>query len=141
MYATAYEQLARNIELFRAGRSFKELEAENVRLPDEYLGQLFSSFAHGMGLGNEWPIMMTAGKGDVVGGDGGGYDGLLETGMVMCIESYIGERGGPDGVKLEQQILVTDLLEEGCRRVLPLELDRRFGFDIRLVNGVVDLRW
>ena len=108
MYATAYEQLARNIELFRAGRSFKELEAENVRLPDEYLGQMFSSFAHGMGLGNEWPIIMTAGKGDVVGGYGGGYDGLLETGMVMCIESYIGERGGPDGVKLEQQILVTD---------------------------------
>ena len=28
--------------------------------------------------------------------------------MVMCIESYIGELGGPDGVKLEQQILVTD---------------------------------
>ena len=97
------EQHARNIELFRAGRSFKEIEAENVRLPDEYLGQMFSSFAHGMGLGNEWPVIMTAGK-----GYGGGYDGLLEAGMVMCIESYIGELGGPDGMKLEQQILVTD---------------------------------
>ena len=26
----------------------------------------------------------------------------------MCIESYIGEVGGPDGAKLEQQILVTE---------------------------------
>ena len=44
-----------------------------------------------------------------------------------------GRRGGG--------FICADLLEEGRRRVLPLELDRRFGFDIRLVNGVVDLRW
>ena len=108
VYATAYEHVARNVELFRAGRSFKEIEAQSVKLPDEYLEQMFSGFAHGMGLGNEWPIIMTAGKCGAVGGYGGGYDGVLEAGMVMCIESYIGEVGGPDGVKLEQQILVTE---------------------------------
>jgi Xaa-Pro dipeptidase len=27
--------------------------------------------------------------------------------MTICIESYIGEEGGAEGVKLEQQVLVT----------------------------------
>jgi hypothetical protein len=28
--------------------------------------------------------------------------------MTLCVESYIGEQGGAEGVKLEQQCLVTD---------------------------------
>ncbi len=28
--------------------------------------------------------------------------------MTISIESYIGEVGGPDGVKLEEQILITE---------------------------------
>ncbi len=28
--------------------------------------------------------------------------------MVICIESYIGETGGAEGVKLEEQVLVTE---------------------------------
>ena len=28
--------------------------------------------------------------------------------MVLCVETYIGEVGGLDGVKLEDQVLVTD---------------------------------
>jgi hypothetical protein len=27
--------------------------------------------------------------------------------MAICIESYVGEAGGPEGVKLEQQLLIT----------------------------------
>jgi len=27
--------------------------------------------------------------------------------MTICIESYMGEEGGTEGVKLEQQVLVT----------------------------------
>ena len=27
--------------------------------------------------------------------------------MVLCVESYIGEQGGNEGVKLEEQVLVT----------------------------------
>jgi Xaa-Pro aminopeptidase len=37
-----------------------------------------------------------------------GYDGVIEPGMTLCVESYIGEDGGAEGVKLEQQLLVTD---------------------------------
>ena len=28
--------------------------------------------------------------------------------MTVCVESYIGEVGGEEGVKLEQQVLITD---------------------------------
>jgi Xaa-Pro aminopeptidase len=28
--------------------------------------------------------------------------------MTICVESYIGEDGGQEGVKLEQQMLITD---------------------------------
>ena len=38
---------------------------------------------------------------------GGGYHGVLEVGMTLCIESYAGETGGPDGVKLEEMVLIT----------------------------------
>jgi Xaa-Pro aminopeptidase len=38
----------------------------------------------------------------------GSYDGVLAPGMTICVESYIGEEGGAEGVKLEQQVLVTD---------------------------------
>ena len=45
---------------------------------------------------------------------------MIEENMTLCVESYIGAEGGPEGVKLEQQVLVT---AEGCRLLstFPLE--------------------
>ncbi|HBI9056858.1 TPA: aminopeptidase P family protein, partial [Acinetobacter baumannii] len=40
--------------------------------------------------------------------DSYGYDGVLEPGMVMCVESYVGHKAGGPGVKLENQILITE---------------------------------
>ena len=37
-----------------------------------------------------------------------GYDGVLEAGMTICVESYIGRDGGTEGVKLEEQVLITE---------------------------------
>jgi len=42
------------------------------------------------------------------------YDGVIEPGMVLAVESYIGEVNGADGVKLEEMILVTD---QGSRQL------------------------
>ena len=39
--------------------------------------------------------------------DDWGYDGVIEEGMVLSVESFIGEVGGDEGVKLEQQVLIT----------------------------------
>jgi Xaa-Pro aminopeptidase len=36
------------------------------------------------------------------------YDGVLEPSMAMCVESYVGKVGGVDGVKLEEQVLITE---------------------------------
>jgi Xaa-Pro aminopeptidase len=40
--------------------------------------------------------------------DEAGYDGTIEPGMTLCVESYIGPDDGTEGVKLEEQILVTE---------------------------------
>jgi Xaa-Pro dipeptidase len=37
-----------------------------------------------------------------------GFEGELETGMIFCVESYVGASGGREVVKLEQQILMTE---------------------------------
>jgi Xaa-Pro aminopeptidase len=34
----------------------------------------------------------------------GAYDGVFEENMVVCIECYVGEFGGREGVKLEQPV-------------------------------------
>jgi Xaa-Pro aminopeptidase len=39
--------------------------------------------------------------------NGGDYSGVFEENMVISVESYIGEVGGKEGVKLEDQYLVT----------------------------------
>ena len=36
-----------------------------------------------------------------------GYDGTIEEGMTLCVESMIGSEGGREGVKLEEQVLIT----------------------------------
>ena len=35
------------------------------------------------------------------------YDGVVEPGMVLTVESYMGAVGGRNGVKLEEQVLIT----------------------------------
>ena len=52
----------------------------------------------------------------------GDYSGVFEENMVICIESYIGEAGGKQGVKLENQYLVTSNGLELFNSSLPLHL-------------------
>lgn len=37
-----------------------------------------------------------------------GYDGVIESGMTLCVESYLGAAGAFQGVKLDEPILVTE---------------------------------
>ena len=50
--------------------------------------------------------------------------GVVEPGMVICIESYIGSAEAGQGVKLEEQLLVTD---SGCERLSRMPFDERLG--------------
>ena len=54
-----------------------------------------------------------------------GYDGVIEPGMVICVERYTCGEGGIQGVKLEQQVLDT---EAG------IEILSRFSFDEALLQ-------
>jgi Xaa-Pro aminopeptidase len=40
--------------------------------------------------------------------EGSGYDGVLEAGQCLCVEAYVGTVGGSCGVKLEDQVLITE---------------------------------
>jgi len=102
LYALAHEQVCRNAALFRPGCSFFEIADLAWRLPPPYAEYEQPAIAHGIGLCNEFPLVMHRGRQDDTG-----HDGLIETGMVLCVESYVGVPGGREGVKLEQQILVT----------------------------------
>ena len=51
--------------------------------------------------------------------------GFLQSGMTVCIESYIGAIGQREGVKLEDQVLVT---ETDC------EILSRYPFEAELLK-------
>jgi len=106
LYRQAREQIAHNLELVRPGLGFREFSERALRLPERYRANRYSAIAHGVGLCDEYPAIYY--PEDVAAT---GYDGVLEAGMTICVESYIGEAGGSEGVKLEEQVLVT---ETGC---------------------------
>jgi Xaa-Pro dipeptidase len=117
LYQLAHEQVQRNCELFRAGRSYRDVGVDAWHLPEPYAKYEQPAIAHGIGLCNEYPLIMNSKWFDTEG-----FDGELEAGMVFCIESYVGAPGGAEGVKLEQQILVT---ESGYELLSDLEFEEQ----------------
>ena len=103
LYGLAYEQIHTNIALMKPGMSLREFSEKSFKLPENCVVNRYSVVFHGVGLADEYPGCVYAQD-----FDHGGYDGMIEPGMTLCIESYIGEDGGDEGVKLEQQMLVTD---------------------------------
>lgn len=103
LYEAAQEQVLRNAELLRPGLSFREYSDKAWTVAPEYVANRYMMLVHGAGLSDEYPVV--ADRADFADW---GYDGHFENGMVVCVESYIGASGGSEGVKLEQQYLVTD---------------------------------
>ena len=103
LFRRAREQIAHNLELVRPGLGFREFSEKAWRLPECYRANRYSAIAHGVGVCDEYPAIYY--PEDVAAT---GYDGVLEAGMTICVESYIGEVGGAEGVKLEEQVLVTE---------------------------------
>ena len=96
-------QIDHNIDLLRPGVSFVEFASKAYRLPDAYLANRYADLVHGCGLGVEYPFVLYPED-----ADDGMYDGRFEANMIVCVESYVGALDGPDGVKLEQPVLITD---------------------------------
>ena len=103
LYRLAIEQVQHNLELLRPGLSFREFADRAWRVPDRYRAQAVASTIHGVGMCNEYPQI-----GPADDFERWGYDGHFEADMTVCVESYIGETGGSEGVKLEQMVLLTE---------------------------------
>ena len=99
LYQTAVEQIDYNSRLIKDGLTFKEFTEKAWILPEKYYGNRYSVMLHGIGLCDEWPAIRYP-------TDGGERGGTFQKNMTITLESYIGEVGGNEGVKLEQQYLV-----------------------------------
>lgn len=106
LYEAAYSQVHFNMDLLRPGMTFREFSERAWKIPEIYLKNRYSCVAHGIGMVDEYPSIAHQ-----VDWESGGYDGQFEVGMTLCVESYIGAEGGNQGVKLEQQVMLT---ESGC---------------------------
>ena len=103
LYKTAHAQVHHNMALLKPGLSFREYSEKAWTVPDRFFANRYYLSAHGVGMTGEYPYLYH--HADFAAA---GYDGVIEPGMTLCVESYIGEEGGSEGVKLEQQVLVTD---------------------------------
>jgi Xaa-Pro aminopeptidase len=103
IYQMAREQILANTAILRPGKSFRELAEEATSLPPDYLPNRYTVMYHGVGLCDEWPSIFYVEDWAAVGSDG-----YLEANMVVCVESYVGRVNGREGVKLEEQVLITE---------------------------------
>lgn len=103
LYQVAHAQVHHNMQLLRAGMSFRDYSQRAWTIPERFVANRYYVSAHGCGMTGEYPYLYHS-----TDFDQSGYDGVLEPGMTLCVESYIGEEGGDEGVKLEQQLLITE---------------------------------
>lgn len=102
LYQRAYEEIQHNLELMKPGMEFREVTEKGFKQPEKFQDQHYAVLAHGIGMSDEWPCIYYPQDEALI------YDGVLEPGMCMCVESYVGEVGGPEGVKLEEQVVITE---------------------------------
>lgn len=104
LYTCALENMAFNTDLIRAGMTFREIAEKSWQVPDIYWSRRYNSIAHGVGMGNEWPLIPF--RADSFGNDDD--DTVLEENMVLAVESCIGREDGHECVKLEDMVIVKD---------------------------------
>ena len=103
LYRMAYDQVQHNIGIVKPGMTFREVAEKAWKIPDRFVEQRYTSVMHGVGMHGETPFIAHAMDYETYG-----RDGVLEPGMVVSVESYIGEKNGGEGVKLEEEILITE---------------------------------
>ena len=102
LYRLAVDEIEHNLKLVKPGMSFAEFQSQAFVPAEEFQENAYGCILHGVGMCDEYPKILQSFLGPNT------YAGSLETGMVVCVESYLGAVGERDGVKLEQQVLITD---------------------------------
>jgi Xaa-Pro aminopeptidase len=102
LYSLAQEQVLHNMALLKPGLAFDEFAAKSWRVPAKYYANRYMVLVHGVGLADEYPVVLYAGDQEKEG-----YEGHFAENMVVSVESYLGAEGGDEGIKLEEQVLIT----------------------------------
>ena len=97
----AVAEVDHNMALLRPGTAFREITERSFHQPDRFIAHRYACLMHGAGMGDEWPKLPHRQD-----WQRNGYDGVIEAGMVICVESFVGDEAGGEGVKLEQQVLI-----------------------------------
>jgi len=100
LYGLALEQLEHNAANLAPGKSFEEFARQAYDVPERYRDYGYYQLAHGLGLAGGYPNVPRIGEGPY------GLPGEMLPGMVLCIESYIGDPDTRQGVKLEDQYFI-----------------------------------
>ena len=117
LYRLAHEQVETNTALLRPGAGFREVMEKSWAMPERFLEHRYMSLVHGAGLCGEYPYIPYPQDFEAKG-----YDGTIEENMTLCVESFIGDERGGEGVKLEQLVLVT---KDGPRALSNFPFDER----------------
>lgn len=119
LYRLSHEQIEHNIAILKPGMTAREIAEAAWPIPEPYVRNRYFVLMHGVGMTGEYPYIPHPMDLDA------GYDSTIEPGMTLCIESFIGHEDGGEGVKLEEQVLIT---ESGVERL------SRFPYEERLLG-------
>ncbi len=110
VYREAHRWLAAMRSLIRPGITCGELAAAAPPIPSPFREQRYECMLHGIGLEEENPSVCHPGDPQ------SNPDTVIERDMALVVEIYAGEVGSAHGVKLGDQVVVTD---DGCRVMCP----------------------
>ena len=102
VYQLAMREIEHNLELIKPGNKFSYIQDNAFPVPEEFQNNAYPCIVHGVGMCDEYPHINPGFRGQLP------YDEALQPGMVLCVESYMGAHGEVHGVKLEQQVAVTE---------------------------------
>ncbi len=117
LYREAVALIVENTASLKPGMTFAEVTHAGRLLADEFIPQRYGSKMHGVGLCDEWPSIKWPSDLPEIG-----QDYVIEPGMTLCVEAYLGLPGAADGIKLEDQVLIT---EDGVENLTSYPFDAR----------------
>ena len=116
LYRKALEQLEHNISLIKPGTDYEQISESAWPVPLEHNASRYYCIGHGLGMSGEFPNIPHKKPGQDYP-----IKGVVEPGMVLCIESYIGSEKSGQGVKLEDQLLITEVGVERMSSFVPFD--------------------
>jgi len=119
IYRDALDHIQTNMAILKPGVKLDDLTKLSQQLPEKYEQQRYGVVFHGVGLCDEYPSIRYVPDFE----KGMHEDRVLEPGMALCVEVYYGEVGGPCGIKLEDQVLIT---ETGYENLTKYPFEDRF---------------